>query len=44
MSAFVRRSLTAAEMQARQLLRRRLSLYILVALPLALYLSTLTNG
>ena len=43
-SSFVRRSVTAAEMQARQLLRRRLSLYILIALPLALYLSTLTNG
>ena len=44
MSTFLRRSLTAAEMQARQLLRRRLSLCILVALPVALYLSTLTNG
>jgi len=44
MPTFVRRSLTAAEMQAHQLLRRRLSLYILVALPVALYLSTLTNG
>jgi hypothetical protein len=44
MATFLRRSLIAAEMQARQLLRRRLSLIILVALPLALYLSTLTNG
>jgi hypothetical protein len=44
MRGFLRRSLTAAEMQARQLLRRRLSLYILLALPVALYLSTLTNG
>jgi hypothetical protein len=44
MATFLRRSLTAAEMQARQLLRRRLSLYILLALPVALYLSTLTNG
>jgi hypothetical protein len=44
MSGFLRRSLTAAEMQARQLLRRRLSLCILVALPVALYLSSLTNG
>jgi hypothetical protein len=44
MAAFLRRSLIAAEMQARQLLRRRLSLIILVALPVALYLSTLTNG
>ncbi len=44
MATFLRRSLIAAEMQARQLLRRRLSLIVLVALPLALYLSTLTNG
>ena len=44
MPGFLRRSLIAAEMQARQLLRRRLSLIILVALPVALYLSTLTNG
>ncbi|MGO8687346.1 MAG: hypothetical protein ACLQT7_09255 [Candidatus Dormibacteria bacterium] len=43
-STFLLRSLTAAEMQARQLFRRRLSLAILVALPVALYLSTLTNG
>jgi hypothetical protein len=44
MLLFIRRSLIAAEMQARQLLRRRLALVILVALPVALYLSMLTNG
>jgi hypothetical protein len=43
-TTFLRRALTAAEMQGRQLLRRRVALIILVALPLALYLSTLTNG
>jgi len=44
MLLFLRRSLVAAEMQGRQLLRRRIALIILVALPVALYLSMLTNG
>ncbi len=37
--SFWRHVLTAAEMQGRQLGRRRVSLLIVVALPVALYLS-----
>lgn len=44
MSGFVRRAIIAAEMQGRQLMRRRLALAILVGLPAALYLSMLTQS
>jgi hypothetical protein len=42
--AFLQRTLIAAEMQGRQLLRRRLALAILVALPVALYLAMLSQS
>jgi hypothetical protein len=44
MTTFVRRAVIAAEMQGRQLLRRRLALAILLGLPTALYLSMLTQS
>ena len=42
--AFLQRTVIAAEMQGRQLLRRRLALAILVALPVALYLAMLSQS
>ena len=42
--AFVQRTLIVAELQGRQLLRRRLALAILVALPVALYLAMLSQS
>jgi len=43
-SAFVRRAVIAAEMQGRQLMRRRLALAILVGLPVVLYVSMLSQS
>ena len=44
MRSFLRRTVIAAEMQGRQLLRRRLALAILIALPVALYLAMLSQS